>query len=365
MTDDKTAGLKHTVLYGEHEALGAKMTDFAGYAMPIYYTSLLEEHQAVRNAVGIFDVSHMGEFRLSGAGVKDFLQNMLCNDLDRIDEVGAAQYTLMLDDDGHIIDDLIVYNTGGEYLIVANAANRETDFDWLSRHVPDGVTLVDESDRTALIAVQGPQAVAVISELAGEGWEAPERFHIREALLDSTLPALVARTGYTGEDGVEVFVRSQDGPALWRLLLSFPQVSPAGVGARDTLRLEACFNLYGSDMDRTRTPIEAGLGWVCPKTKTGYRGADTVAYQRENPPAEALRFLRIEKGIARPGYPVFAGDKQIGTIASGSHAPTLGYGIATAYLPRATTAPGTVVEVDIRGRRTPAEIVKPPFYKRG
>ncbi|MCL2332171.1 MAG: glycine cleavage system aminomethyltransferase GcvT [Actinomycetia bacterium] len=364
MSGDELEGgvLKRTPLYKEQVALGAKMAPFAGYEMPIEYAGLISEHHATRNAVGIFDVSHMGEFRLTGAALKPFLQRMLTNDLDRIDEVGAAQYTLMLDEDGHIIDDLIVYNTGGEYLIVANAANRATDFDWLSSHAPDGVEIVDESDRTALVAVQGPRALQVIAELAGADWIAPERFHVSEALLQGTLPALIARTGYTGEDGVEVFVRSSDAPALWRALLSFPEVSPAGLGARDTLRLEVCYSLYGSDMDRTRSPLEAGLGWVCPKTKSGYVGAEVVAAQRETPPAEVLRYLRLERGVPRHGCEVFALDQKLGTVASGSHSPTLGVGIATAYLPREFSKPGTAVELDIRGRRVSAEVVKPPFY---
>jgi len=362
MEEQQTENLKRTPLYDEHVTLGAKMAPFAGYEMPIEYTALVSEHKATRNAVGIFDVSHMGEFRLTGDGVKAFLQRMLTNDLDRIDDVGAAQYTLMLDDDGHIIDDLIVYNTGGEYLIVANAANRATDFEWLSAHAPADVSLTDESDRTALVAVQGPEALRVVRELAGENWTAPKRFHLSEALLQGTLPALIARTGYTGEDGVEVFVRSADAVTLWRLLLSFPEVTPAGLGARDTLRLEVCYSLYGSDMDRSRTPIEAGLGWVCPKAKSGYIGADVVAAQREVAPAEALRYLRLERGIPRHGYGVFLDGQEVGTIASGSHSPTLGVGIATAYLTRANTKPGVRVEVDIRGRRAAAEVVKAPFY---
>ncbi len=354
--------LLRTPLYEEHLALGGKMVPFAGYEMPVQYSGIIEEHEATRMHVGIFDVSHMGEFRLFGTGVKDFLQTLLTNDLDKIDEVGAAQYTLMLDDAGHIIDDLIVYNTGGEYMIVANASNRAKDFAWIESKMPESVSVLDESDRTALVAVQGPEALAVISELAGAKWEAPERFHIEQAILGDTVPALVARTGYTGEDGVEVFVRAADAIALWHLLLSFPEVTPAGLGARDTLRLEVGYSLYGSDMDETRTPLEASLGWVCPKTKDGYNGAEVIRAQRENAPAEKLVFMKVTGGIPRHGFPVLAGDTQVGTVASGSHSPSLGIGIASAYVPRAYAKPGTQLKIQIRKHEAEAEVAKMPFY---
>lgn len=359
-----TNELIRTPLYEEHLALGARMVDFAGFEMPVQYAGIMEEHLATRESVGIFDVSHMAQFRVCGEDSKVFLQRMLSNDLDKIDEVGAAQYTLLLDDDGNIIDDLIVYHTGFEYLVIANASNRHEDFAWLTAHATEGVELCDESDRTALIAVQGPKALEVMGELCGDGWVAPERFNIASATIMGTVPALVARTGYTGEDGVEIVLRNEDAVAVWRALLSFPEVTPVGLGARDTLRLEMGYHLYGNDMDRTRGPIEARLGWVCPKSKTGYIGELRVADGRANGTAELLCHLVMEDAIPRHGYEISSGGTVVGVIGSGSHSPSLGKGLATAYLPSALAEIGTVVQVHIRKKIVDATVVRPPFLSK-
>ena len=354
-------GLKRTPLHHEHLALGARMVPFAGWEMPVQYAGIIEEHRAVRNSAGIFDVSHMAEFRVFGFGALEFLQRMFTNDLLRITELGSAQYTLMLDDDGHLIDDLIVYHTGDlEYLIIANASNAETDFAWLLSHAPDDIELVDESDRTALIAVQGPEAIRIVSELGGVDWEPPSRFHIREATLDS-VPAMVARTGYTGEDGVEIVCRASDAPLLWRALLSFGEITPAGLGARDTLRLEMGYPLYGNDMDRTIDPISAGLGWVVPKDKVGYIGAECVAEVRASGPETKLAALLVPGAIPRPGMSVLHEDAVVGKVASGTFSPTLETGIATAYLPVQLAQTGTELTIEIRKKTVPATVVKPPF----
>jgi aminomethyltransferase len=270
----------------------------------------------------------------------------------------------MLDEDGHIIDDLIVYHTGDlEYLIIANAGNHEADFEWLSAHAPMDLELVDESERTSLIALQGPEAVHVAEELAGDGWKAPARFTIAEATLD-TIPALVARTGYTGEDGVEIVIGVRYAARLWRAILSFAEVTPAGLGARDTLRLEMGYPLYGSDMDRTVDPISAGLGWVVPKAKTGYIGAEAVAAVREAGPVRKLVGLTVDAGIPRHGYTVLHEGVEVGKVASGSFSPTLESGIATAYVPAELAAPGTQMTVEIRKKTVPATVVKPPFVSK-
>ncbi|HHJ99387.1 MAG TPA: glycine cleavage system aminomethyltransferase GcvT [Actinobacteria bacterium] len=352
-----------TPLYTEHVALGARMVDFAGWQMPVQYAGIIEEHNAVRSAVGIFDVSHMGEFRVFGFDARESLQRIITNDLDRISTLGSALYTVMCDEDGGIIDDLIVYHTGDlEYLIVVNAANRQTDWDWITAHLPETVEIADESDRTALIAVQGPHALAVIGELAGEGWTPPDRFEVGEAALDS-VPVLVARTGYTGEDGVEVFCHASQAAAIWRTLLSFSEVSPCGLGARDTLRLEMGYPLYGSDMDRGVDPVSAGLGWVAPKAKSGYIGAEAIARVRAESPERKLVGLTVSEGVPRHGYPVLHGGEEVGKVASGTFSPTLGHGIATAYVPVALADPGTGLEVGIRRKVASAVVTKPPFVK--
>lgn len=350
-----------TPLYEEHVALGARMVDFAGWMMPVQYAGIIEEHRAVRAGVGIFDVSHMGEFRFFGPDAKAGLQRIITNDLDRIDRVGAAIYTVMCDEDGGVIDDLIVYHSGDlEYLIVANASNRMTDWGWITSHLPDCVEVVDESDRTALIAVQGPEALRVVSDLAGEGWEPPHRFSLGEATLDG-IGVLVARTGYTGEDGVELFCHEANAVALWRLLLSFPEVVPCGLGARDTLRLEMGYPLYGSDMDRGVDPLSAGLGWVVPKAKRGYIGEEAITRIREAGPATKLVGLTVSEGIPRHGHVVLHEGVAVGKVASGTFSPTLGHGIATAYVPAALACEGTALEIEIRRKVVPAAVTRPPF----
>ena len=357
MTDQ----LKRTALYDEHLALGARMVPFAGWEMPVQYAGIIEEHRAVRRSAGLFDVGHMAEFRVFGFEAFDFLQRMLTNDLSKISELGAAQYTLLLDDDGHIIDDLIIYHSGDiEYLIIANASNHQVDFEWLSSHAPAELELVDESARTSLIALQGPLALGIVRELAGAAWEPPSRFTIGEAMLD-TVPALVARTGYTGEDGVEILTAVSSAPQLWRAILSFAEVSPVGLGARDTLRLEMGYPLYGSDMDRTVGPISAGLGWVVPPTKTGYIGAEAVAAVRAAGTETKLVGLTIEGAIPRHGMPVLHGGVEVGKVASGSFSPTLETGIATAYVPVELAFEGTELAVEVRKKTLPAVVVKPPF----
>ncbi len=358
-----TESTRKTPLYEEHVALGARMVDFAGWQMPVQYAGIIEEHNAVRTSAGIFDVSHMGEFRFFGTGAKAALQRILTNDLDKIDEVRSALYTMMCDDDGGIIDDLIVYHSGDvEYLIVANASNRETDWDWITSHLPDGVEAVDESDRTALIAVQGPRALGVVRELAEEGWVAPQRIELAEATLGG-ISVLLARTGYTGEDGVELFCHEAQAVAVWRMLLSFPEVTPCGLGARDTLRLEMGYPLYGSDMDRGVDPVSAGLGWVVPKAKTGFIGAEAIARVREAGPANKLVGLTVSEGVPRHGYTVLHGGDAVGKVASGTFSPTLGHGIATAYVPVALAAEGTELTIEVRRKVVPAVVTRPPFVK--
>lgn len=355
--------LRETPLRAEHEALGGRMVDFAGWLMPVQYAGVMEEHNAVRTGVGIFDVCHMAEFRFFGFEATTALNRIVANDLHRISAVGDALYTVMCDEDGGIIDDLIVYHTGDlEYLIVANASNHDTDWEWTSSHLPDEVEATDESERTALVAVQGPHALRVVAELAADGWEPPARFSIAEATLDG-VATLVARTGYTGEDGVEIFCHTSKAAQLWRTLLSFPEVVPCGLGARDTLRLEMGYPLYGSDMDRGVDPISAGLGWTIPRTKTGYIGDSAIARIRAEGPAMKLVGLTVEGGIPRHGHAVLHEGTEVGKVASGTFSPTLSHGIATAYVPARLAEPGTVLNVEIRRKTVTAVVTKPPFVK--
>jgi aminomethyltransferase len=338
------------------------MVPFAGFEMPVQYEGIIDEHHAVRTRVGIFDVCHMAELRVFGFGAFDFLQKTLTNDLSKIGQLGRAQYTLMLDDDAGILDDLIVYHSGDlEYLIIANASNRVADFEWLAAHAPDDVELVDESDRTGLIAVQGPQALAVIADLAGPEWTAPARFSLAEATLDNAIPCLIARTGYTGEDGVEILCRASDAAAVWRLLLSFAQVTPAGLGARDTLRLEMGYHLYGNDMDRGVDPISAGLGWVVNAAKGSFVGSSRIAEIRASGPARRLSYLRVEGAIPRPGSPILHEGTEVSKVASGTFSPTLECGIATAYLPSELAQTGTELEITIRKKHVTGRVVSAPF----
>jgi aminomethyltransferase len=351
-----------TPLYEEHLALGARMVDFAGFEMPIQYAGILEEHRAVRERAGVFDVCHMAEFRLFGFDAFDALQRVITNDLAKVEEVGSALYTVMCQPDGGIIDDLIVYHSGdAEYLIIANAANHDSDFAWIAKHMPETVEFIDETDRTALIALQGPEAVRIITELSGDA--PPPRFHLAEARLDGQVPVLLARTGYTGEDGVEILCHTSHAVAVWRLLLSFPEVAPCGLGARDTLRLEMGYALYGSDIDCSTDPLSAGLGWVVALDKDDFVGKGALVRIKAAGPATKLVGLEVSDGIPRHGYPVLHGGQQVGTVASGTFSPTLERGIATAYLPAELAAPGTAVQVRVRKKTVDALVARPPFVK--
>lgn len=370
--------LMRTPLYAEHRALGARMGPFAGYEMPIQFIGVTEEHRAVRTSVGIFDVCHMTQFRVFGFESYGFLQGVLTNDLARIADLGTAQYTLMCDEDGGIIDDLIVYHTGElEYLIIGNAANRTADLDWFHAHRSEEtvraseeaptadrglIELADETERTALIAVQGPGALSVIGELADPGFTPPERFRIAEARLDG-IPVLVARTGYTGEDGVEIVCHASHASPLWRTLLSFDAVTPCGLAVRDILRLEMGYHLYGSDMDRGVDPISAGLGWVVREKGVPFTGSEAIARIRSIGPSRRLVGLVVEGGIPRSGHAVLHDGEEVGKVASGTFSPSLRTGIATAYLPVSLTEPGTELRVAIRRKVVPARVERMPFVR--
>jgi aminomethyltransferase len=350
--------LMETPLLDRHRAAGARLIPFAGYDMPVQYEGIRQEHIAVRNGVGVFDVSHMGEVETRGPGALAFLQRVLSNDVARI-AVGGAQYSLLCRDDGGVLDDLVTYRLGDDrYLTVTNAANHERDLAWLRDHAAGfDVELVDRRDELAMLAVQGPRARGVVAGMT-EG-ELPARFRTAQ-LRVAGADALVCGTGYTGEDGVELLVPAAQAGAVWDAVVAAGAV-PAGLGARDTLRLEACYHLYGNDLTEDRGPIEAGLGWCC-KEPTGFIGSDAVAAVRAAGPSETLvPFVVRDGGIARQGDAVRGG----GVVTSGTYSPCLGVGIGMAYVPVRRARPGQVLQFDVRGRTREGTIVTKPIHPAG
>jgi aminomethyltransferase len=350
--------LRRTPLYDRHAAAGAKLVPFAGWEMPVQYAGIREEHIAVRTGAGVFDVSHMGQVQTRGPGATAFLQRVLSNDVRRLPE-GGAQYSVMCREDGGVLDDLFTYRLADcEYLTLTNAANHESDLVWLQSHAGEfDVDVLDRAADFAMLAVQGPKARRLVHGLT-DG-ELPSRFHVCQRTV-AGVPMLVCGTGYTGEDGVELLLDPAHAPNVWDAITQAGAV-PVGLGARDTLRLEVCFHLYGNDLSEDRNPIEAGLGWCC-KEATGFIGSDVVANARANGTAERLVPFLIEgQGIARQGNPVVGG----GEVTSGTFSPCLERGIGMAYVSTPRAEPGTQIEIDVRGRVRPAVIERKPLYKKG
>jgi aminomethyltransferase len=353
--------LRRTPLYEAHVAAGAKLVPFAGFEMPVSYRGVREEHLAVRERAGVFDVSHMGEVETEGPGAAAFLQHALSNDVEAI-EVGGAQYSCLCRDDGGILDDLFTYRLDDlRYLTVTNAANRDRDFAWLAEHAEGFEAEVqDAGNRYAMLAVQGPLARELVAGLADA--ELPHRMRVAELEVAGET-TLVCGTGYTGEDGVELLLDPNRARAVWDALLA-AGVEPAGLGARDTLRLEVCFHLYGNDMSEERNPIEAGLGWCC-KEEKGFIGSEPIARARERGTAERLvPFLLTERGIPRQHNPILLGSERVGEVTSGTHSPSLGIGIGMGYVRSDLAEPGTEVSIDVRGKRRAARVESKPLYRK-
>jgi aminomethyltransferase len=353
-----TETLKHTPLHERHVAAGARLVPFAGWEMPVEYEGIRAEHRAVREHAGVFDVSHMGQVETTGPGAEAFLQHVLSNDVAAIAPDGA-QYSVLCRPDGGVLDDLFTYRLGPErFLTVTNAANHERDLAWLREHIAGfDAEVADRIDAYAMLAVQGPAARGLLAPLA-DG-ELPARFRTATLTVAGAPGTLVAGTGYTGEDGVELLVAPAHALAVWDAVTA-AGATPVGLGARDTLRLEACFHLYGNDLTEDRGPIEAGLGWCC-KEDTGFIGSDAVRAVREAGPAERLvPFVLTGPGIPRQGNPVAGG----GEVTSGTLSPMLGIGIGLAYVPAERTAPGTAFEIDVRGKTRPAEVRTKPLYRK-
>jgi aminomethyltransferase len=352
-----TTAPKQTPLYGRHKALGAKVIDFGGWAMPVQYSGILDEHRAVRTACGLFDVSHMGEVTFRGPRAAEAVQKLVTNDVGKLAD-GGAMYSVACRPSGGIVDDLIVYRERADaYLIVVNAGNIAKDVGWFQEQAGSICAVEDLSDATALLAVQGPRAVALVRSLADAPVDELRSFQWRAANV-AGVPARVARTGYTGEDGFELFADAARAGELWDAILE-RGAKPIGLGARDTLRLEARLCLYGNDLDEEHTPLEAGLAWVV-KGK-GYIGEEALARQKaQGLQRKLVGFVMRERGIARHGYPIVEG----GVVTSGTTGPTVGANIGLGYVPAALAEPGTFITVDCRGKPARAEIVKGAFYKR-
>jgi len=368
---------RKTPLCEEHVRLGAKMVPFSGWLMPVQYTGIVEEHQAVRNSVGIFDISHMGQFIVDGAGAREWLNTMLTNNINKLD-VGTGQYSFLLNERGGIIDDLIVYRIGDQnFLLVVNAARTEADFAWLQKHLPAVAAAVSAANTVQIdnrsanfggVAIQGPRVVELFRAVFGEDVQPPSRNEIVDVPFDATTVS-VARTGYTGEDGIEVFFAATDAVKLWNAALEKGKplgIKPCGLGARDTLRLEMCYPLNGSDLSPERNPIEAGLGFFVDLAKPNFIGRDALLKTKQIGPREKLVAFRMkEKGPPpRPHYAVVQNDERIGEVTSGTLSPSLNWGMGMAYVSSAHAKIGAEIAIEIRGQRFPAIIEKKPLYKK-
>jgi aminomethyltransferase len=343
--------LLHTPLHDRHVELGARMVPFAGWEMPVQYDGVIPEHRAVRADAGVFDVSHMGELEVEGPHARDLLQATLSNDLDRLSP-GEAQYTLLTNTDGGIVDDLIVYRTGDHaYLLVVNAANRAAVYAWLKEREVRGSDVRDVSDDCALLAVQGPRAIERL------GLSPATPFTFAETAIDG-VEVMVNRTGYTGEDGCELLCMTDDAVRLWDAVLERGAV-PCGLGARDTLRLEVCYPLHGNDIGPDTDAVSAGLGWACALDKE-FEGVDVLRrVKADGPERRLVAFVMEEKAVPRQGMPIAGG----GEVTSGSHSPMLEVGIGMGYVPTAEAQAGTELTIDVRGRPRRARVVKKPIYK--
>jgi aminomethyltransferase len=361
--------LHGTALIDIHRALGARLIEFGGWLMPVQYTGILDEHRAVRERAGLFDLSHMGELFVEGDDAGDALAAALISD-PRTLAVGRAQYSMIVAPDGGVIDDLIVYRLGPQrFLVVANASNAPAVSDELARRLRDWRAVLDDrSLATSLVAIQGPKAAGILAPLTDMDLSGLKYYAIAEGRV-AGIPAMVARTGYTGEDGFEIFVDWGRGPEIWNALAAAGKaddVLPCGLGARDTLRLEAGMPLYGNELDRETNPFDAGLGRVVKLDKPGgFVGRDALAKVASDGPDKRLVGLSITgRGIARHGYAVDAGERRTGIVTSGTHSPTLGHPIAMAYVAPSDGEPGTILNVEIRDQPVTAEVVPLPFYRR-
>lgn len=361
--------LQRTPLFDVYAKYGGKTIDFGGWELPVQFSSIKEEHEAVRTAAGLFDVSHMGEVEVKGVDSLAFLQRVVTNDVSTL-KVGGAQYTAMCYENGGTVDDLLIYKRGEEdYLLVINASNIEKDYEWLASHVIGDATVVNVSSEVAQLAIQGPKAEGILQKVVSEDLKEIKFFKFKNDILVDGIPALVSRTGYTGEDGFEIYCKSEDAAKLWEKLLEVGAeegLKACGLGARDTLRFEATLPLYGQELSKDITPIEAGIGFAVKINKEAdFFGKATLKEQKENgAPRKLVGIEVIERGIPRTHYLVFIGEEKIGEVTSGTQSPTLKKSIGLALIDVKYAAVDTEVEIEIRNKRVKAVVVPTPFYKR-
>jgi aminomethyltransferase len=361
---EETATLKKTPLNQPEHDLGGKMVDFGGWELPVQYSGILEEHQAVREHAGLFDVSHMGEVTIKGPDALTLLQRATCNDVSKLDD-GRAQYSGLLYPTGGFVDDLWVGRRAeNDYLLVVNASNTDKDFEWIADMAKGmDVEVRNVSDDWVLLALQGPEAQRILQPMTDADLAQLKYYRFTPATIEGA-KGMVSRSGYTGEDGFEIFLPPDEGPRVFRKLIE-AGVKPCGLGARDTLRLEAKMALYGNDIDHTTTPLEADLGWIVKLEKGEFNGRDVLQREKaEGPKRKLIGFEMVERGIGRHGYPVVDGKEEIGVVTSGTHSPTLKKPIGLAYLPLGKSSPNTDFSILIRGKETRARVVPTPFYKR-
>lgn len=359
--------LKKVALNDIHEKLGAKMVPFAGYNMPVRYSSDMEEHNTVRNGVGVFDVSHMGEFILEGPDALDLIQRVTSNDASKLND-GDAQYSCFPNEDGGIVDDLLVYRLKEEqYMLVVNASNIEKDWNWVSKYNTKGVNMNNVSDKYSLLAVQGPKAVEALQSLTSVNLSEISFYTFIVGPFAGVEHVIISATGYTGSGGFEIYVANEHAEAVWNAVFEAGKdfnIKPIGLGARDTLRLEMGYCLYGNDIDDTTSPLEAGLGWVTKFTKEFTNSANLLKQKEAGVTKRLVAFKMIDKGFPRSHYEILDNEEnKIGEVTSGGMAPSLGYGVGLGYVTKANSKSGTEILIAVRNRKLKAEVVKLPFYK--
>jgi aminomethyltransferase len=357
--------MKRTPLHAAHVRAGARMIPFGGWDMPVQYTGIVEEHRTVRSAVGCFDVSHMGEFEFKGPDAVRALQGVTTNDVTSL-EIGQVQYSLLCYEDGGIVDDLTLYRlTDDHFMMTVNASNIDKDWAWIGRHLEGRVDARNVSEDTGLIAVQGPHAERLVGRLADVDVAAIGYYHFRRGHV-AGVPGIISRTGYTGEDGFELYLPAAGTERVWDRLLAEGRAdgaAPIGLGARDTLRLEMKYALYGNDIDQTTNPLEAGLGWVVKPAKGPFLGRDAIERVRAAGPRRRLvGFEMVDRAVARHGYPILHGDASVGEVTSGSYGPSVDRYVGMGYVPASLAAVGTAIAVEVRGRGQAARVVKTPFH---